>query len=87
MNSIIDEQQGAINALEAEIKVMLEVFESDDRVLTSIEEVKKLTELNRLLNERINELVDEKEEAIKTASHWKDRFLKLEAEFNNGSMK
>jgi len=59
---------------------MLKVFESDDRVLASIEEVKKLTELNRDLNERINALMDEKNEAVKAAEHWKDQFLKLEAE-------
>jgi len=80
LSSIIDEQQGAIKALEADNDVMLKVFESDDRVLASIEEVKKLTELNRDLNERINALMDEKNEAVKAAEHWKDQFLKLEAE-------
>jgi hypothetical protein len=82
LNSIIDEQQGAINAIEADNKVMLKVFESDDRISASIEDVKKLTELNRVLNERINELMAEKEEAIKTAHYWKDQFLALEAELN-----
>jgi len=80
LSSIIDEQQGAIKALEADNDAMLKVFESDDRVLASIEEVKKLTELNRDLNERINALMDEKNEAVKAAEHWKDQFLKLEAE-------
>lgn len=80
LSGIIDEQQGAIKALEADNDVMLKVFESDDRVLASIEEVKKLTELNRDLNERINALMDEKHEAVKAAEHWKDQFLKLEAE-------
>lgn len=82
LNSIIDEKQGAINALEADSNVMLKVFESDDRISASIEEVKKLTELNRVLNERVNELMAEKEEAIKTANYWKDKFLALEAELN-----
>lgn len=80
LNGIIDEQQQAIKTLEADNKVMLKVFESDDRVLTSLEEVKKLTELNRVLNERISELMAEKEAAVKTATDWKGRFLKLEAE-------
>ncbi|MDP1663987.1 MAG: hypothetical protein Q8L79_02595 [Methylobacter sp.] len=82
LSGIIDEQQGAIKALEADNDVMLKVFESDDRVLASIEEVKKLTELNRALNQRINALTDEKNEAVKAAEHWKDQFLKLEAELN-----
>ncbi|MGZ5054808.1 MAG: hypothetical protein ACXWAT_07690 [Methylobacter sp.] len=82
LNSSIDEQQGTINALDADNTVMLKVFESGDRVSASIDEVKKLTELNRVLNERINELMAEKEAAIKTANDWKAKFLALEAELN-----
>ncbi|HEY8096774.1 MAG TPA: hypothetical protein VIE65_11890, partial [Methylobacter sp.] len=44
LNSIIDEQQGAIKALEADNTVMLKVFESDDRISALIDEVRKLTE-------------------------------------------
>jgi len=81
LSGIIDQQQGAIKALAADNEVMLKVFESDDKVLASIAEVKKLTELNSDLNERINTLMDEKNEAVNSAEYWKDRFLKLEAEF------
>jgi len=84
---IIDQQQSAIQALEADNKVMLKVFESDDRISASIEQVKRLTELNRDLNERINGLMTAKEDAINTANYWKDRFLRLEAEFNNSIAK
>ena len=84
LNSIIDEQQTAIKTLEADNKAMLKVFESDDRLFASLEEVKNLTEQNRVLNERINELMDEKKEAIKAANYWKDQFLTLEEELNNG---
>jgi hypothetical protein len=82
LNSIIDEQQGAINGLEADNKAMLRVFESDDRISASIEEVKKLIELNKVLNGRVKKLMAEKEEAIKTAHYWKDKFLALEVELN-----
>ena len=78
LNSIIDEQQGALQALVADNKAMLKVFESDDRLFTSVEEVKSLTEQNRLLTERIKALMDENQEAIKAVSYWKDRFLTLE---------
>ncbi|MGZ4955796.1 MAG: hypothetical protein ACXV8Q_11840 [Methylobacter sp.] len=78
LNSLVDEQQDA----DADNHVMLKVFESDDSVSESIDEVNKLTELNKSLNVRINELIAEKEEAIKTASYWKDKFLALEAELN-----
>jgi hypothetical protein len=82
LNSISDEQQGAINALEADNTVMLKVVESGDRISASLDEVKKLTELNQVLNGRINELMAEKEAAMKTAHYWKDKFLALEAELN-----
>ncbi|MFA5924050.1 MAG: hypothetical protein WC856_22625 [Methylococcaceae bacterium] len=82
LSSIIDEQQGTIKALDADNKIMVKVFESDDRIFASLEEVKKLTEMNKFLNERINELIDEKKEAIKAANYWKDQFLTLEEELN-----
>lgn len=83
-DSIIDEQQGAINALEAGDDALLKVVGSDDRVLASSDEVKKLTELNRMLNLRIDELTHEKEEAVKVATYWKEQFLKLDASIAQG---
>lgn len=83
-DSIIDEQQGAIEVLGTDNPVMLKVSESGDRISASIDEIKKLTELNRALNERINELIAEKEEAVKSANYWKDKFLVLEAGLNKG---
>ncbi len=80
LSSIIEEQQGVIKTLEADNTAMRKVFESDDRVFASIEEVKALTELNRVLNERITSLTTEKDEAIKAAAYWKDQFLTLETE-------
>jgi hypothetical protein len=82
LNGSIDEQPGTINALAADNTVVMKVFESDDRFSASIEDVKKLTELNKVLNGRIAELMAEKEAAIKTVKYWKDKFLALEAELN-----
>jgi hypothetical protein len=82
LHSISDEQQGAINALAANNTVLLQVFGVDDRVSASLDEVKKLTELNRVLNERITELMAEKDEAMKAAHYWKDQFIALEAKLN-----
>jgi hypothetical protein len=84
LNSIIDEQQTAIKTLEADNKAMLKVFESDDRLFVTLEEVKALTEQNRGLTERINELMNEKNEALKAADYWKDQFMTLEEELNKG---
>ena len=82
LSSIIKEQQGVIKTLEADNIAMRKVFESDDRVFASFEEVKALTELNRVLNERITGLTTEKDEAIKAAAYWKDQFLTLEIELD-----
>ena len=84
LNSIIDEPQAAIKTLEADNKAMLKVFESDDRLFVTLEEVKALTEQNRGLTERINELMNEKNEALKAADYWKDQFMTLEEELNKG---
>ena len=84
LNSIIDEQQAAIKTLEADNKAMLKVFESDDRLFATLEDVKALTEQNRVLTERINELMDEKNAALKAADYWKDQFMTLEEELNKG---
>jgi preprotein translocase subunit SecD len=84
LNGIIDEQQAAIKVLEADNKAMLKVFESDDRLFATLEEVKQLTEQNSVLTERINELMDEKKEAVKAANYWKDQFLTLEEELDKG---
>ncbi len=84
LDIIINEQQGTINALEADNQVMLKVFKSDDRIVASIDEIKKLTELNRELNERVQTLLNDKDEALKAVKHWKDKFLMLEAELNQG---
>ncbi|MGZ5013062.1 MAG: hypothetical protein ACXV7E_03465, partial [Methylobacter sp.] len=77
LSGTTDEQHSTVTAFDADNEAMLKLFESDS---ASIDEVKKLTELNRLLNERINELVDERDEAINSAKHWKEQFLRLEAE-------
>ncbi|MEI6335456.1 MAG: hypothetical protein WCS87_12915 [Methylococcaceae bacterium] len=82
LSSIIEEQQGVIKTLEADNIAMRKVFESDDKVFASFEEVKALTELNRGLNERITGLTTEKDEAVKAAAYWKDQFLTLEIELD-----
>ncbi len=64
LNTTIDEQQVAINALETASNPMLNAFDSDDKISVTNEEVNRLTELNRILNERIIELTKEKEEAF-----------------------
>ncbi len=87
LSGIVDEQQDVIQTLQADNNAMSKVFESDDRLSASLEEIHRLTELNRVLNERINELVSEKNEANKAVDYWKEEFLRLEAEFNKAITK
>lgn len=82
LSNNIDEQQDAIKALDADNKFLLKTFESDERISASLEEINKLSQLNMELNERINRLMNEKDEAIKSANYWKDQYLQLEAELN-----
>jgi hypothetical protein len=84
-NDIVNEQQSIIEALQAENAAMLKVFEADDRISASIEEVSKLTEVNRVLNSRFNDLMAEKTEAIKVANYWENKFLQLETELKKQS--
>ena len=54
-------------------EVMARVFEADDKVVAALAEAKRHRELNRLLNERVNGLLNEKNEAIRAAKSWKRR--------------
>ena len=78
LNHIIDEQLTVIEALEADKSAWQNLIDSDDRLAASFNEVKTLTEANRLLKVRINELSTEKDEALKAADYWKSQYLELE---------
>lgn len=53
---------------------LVAVFESDDKLTTALAEVKKLRETNRILEERIRGLMNEKNEAIRAAKSWQRKF-------------
>ena len=63
-----------------EIESVTKVLESNDQVTTALAEVKKFKELNRVLNERITGLQNEKNEAIRSVKHWKGRAERAEKE-------
>lgn len=73
-----EELQATPKILDAEPSVMFDAAIDEVKQL----EVKQLTELNGVLNRRINELMAERDAAIKTANHWREQFLSLEAKFN-----
>ncbi len=54
----------------ADNDLMARVFDADDKVAAAIAEAKKLREMNRVLEERIRGLMNEKNEAIRAAKSW-----------------
>lgn len=80
-----DTDADAITALEQERQRLVEdnemmgkVFDADDKLAAAMAEVKRLTEENRVLRERVNGLMNEKNMAVKQAKMWRAKFEKLE---------
>jgi len=63
-----------------EIESVTKILESNDQLAIAVAEAKKFRELNRVLNERITGLQNEKNEAIRSVKHWKNRAEKAEKE-------
>lgn len=57
---------------------MARVFEANDQLAAAVAEAKRYREVNRLLEERIRGLMNEKAEAVRLAKHWKRQYEKLE---------
>lgn len=57
---------------------MARVFEANDKLVAALEEAKRYREQNRILESRIAGLMNEKNEAIRAAKSWQNKFLKLE---------
>lgn len=74
-------QANADNAKEllAENETLQKIADSDDKLKTALAEIKKLKELNRIAEERIRGLMNEKNEAIKEAKRWRAKFEKAQA--------
>lgn len=57
---------------------MARVFEANDKLVAALDEAKRYREQNRILESRIAGLMNEKNEAIRAAKSWQNKFLKLE---------
>lgn len=64
------EQGQTIKELLEENKSLAEVMESGDQLAAALAEAKKYREMNRILEERIRGLMNEKNEAIRAAKMW-----------------
>ena len=78
LRGLLDEQHSANKALQDDNDSMLKTFESNEPLTIALEELKKSNAMNRILNERINGLMNEKNEAIRNAKMWKGQFERLE---------
>lgn len=78
MQSVIDELQEQLQVVTSDNESMAKVFESNDQLAVALAELKQAKELNRVLEERIRGLQNEKNEAIRAARMWKAKFEKLE---------
>lgn len=72
----------------ADNESMARVFEADDKLAAAIDEAKRYREQNRILEDRVRGLMNEKNEAIRLAKSWQRKCEKLERDMkaaaNNG---
>jgi len=63
---------------EDELAALRKVVEADDKLAAALAEVKRLTALNRVMEERINGLMNEKNAALAAAKSWQRKAEKAE---------
>lgn len=78
LRDLLDEQHSANKALQDDNDSLLKIHEANEPLIVAMEELKKSNALNRILNERINGLMNEKNEAIRNAKMWKGKCERLE---------
>jgi hypothetical protein len=85
LRDMVDELQSQVDALTAENERMRIVFEDDDHIAAATKEINRMNEHNRVLSERINGLLTEKNEAIKSVRYWKRKAEQLEKQIQEMS--
>ena len=87
-------EQDRLDELQANLKEaiddnasMARVFESDDKLAAALVEAKRYREQARILETRISGLMNEKNEAVRAAKSWQNKFLKLEKQVKDESCK
>lgn len=78
LRDLLDEQHSANKALQDDNDSLVKIHEANEPLIVAMEELKKSNALNRILNERINGLMNEKNEAIRNAKMWKGKCERLE---------
>jgi len=75
-----EEIAAAQQAEEDEIAALRKVVDTDDKLGAAMAEIKRLTALNRVLEERVNGLMNEKNAALSAAKSWQRKAEKAERE-------
>lgn len=70
----MEEMGSQLRTLLEDNESMSRVFEANDQVVAALAEAKRFREQNRILEERIRGLMNEKNEAIRHAKGWRRRF-------------
>lgn len=78
LSNVVD-QPRVLNSLTSDHCGESEPNVHNDTGAAPVDDITRLTELNRALNARILELTQEKDEADKHAHYWKEQYLTLEA--------
>jgi hypothetical protein len=74
---VIDEMRDVLEELKKEKERMGAEFESDPQLNANIKEVCRLNAFSTVLVKRRDELMNEKNEAIREVKHWKNKFERL----------
>jgi cell division septum initiation protein DivIVA len=74
----IDELSAALAEATADNESMARVFDANDQLAAAVAEAKRYREQARLLQERIDGLMREKAEAVRSAKSWKAKYEKLQ---------
>jgi hypothetical protein len=82
---LVHELQSQVDELAKENEQMRVIFEDDNHTAAAIKEINKLQELNRVLTERNNGLMSEKNQAIKSVKFWKRKAEALDKKLGAGN--
>jgi len=81
----LDELRQMLKDCSEDNESMARVFEADDRVTAALAEAKRFREQARIVEERNNGLISEKNQYIRAAKNWQRKAEKLEKELKNAA--
>jgi hypothetical protein len=80
---MVEDLQAMNEELQKDNDSMVKIFEENDQLKAALNELKRVNELNRVLEERVRGLQNERNEMVRSVKYWKVRFEKLEKELSH----